>query len=112
MRRDERGSVAAEFAVTVPAVVLVIVLAVSALSVGARQVRLEHAAAQAARYAAREEPAERVRAAASALASGAAVTIRREGDLVCADLSAAPGVPLPLPDLRASSCALAAPEID
>ncbi|MEV5041584.1 TadE family protein [Microbacterium sp. LMI1x-1-1.1] len=97
---------------TVPAVVLVIVLAVSALSVGARQVRLEHAAAQAARYAAREEPAERVRAAASALASGAAVTIRREGDLVCADLSAAPGVPLPLPDLRASSCALAAPEID
>lgn len=112
MRRDERGSVAAEFAVTVPAVVLVIVLAVSALSVGARQVRLEHAAAQAARYAAREEPAERVRAAASALAEGAAVTTRREGDLVCADLSAAPGVPLPLPDLRASSCALAAPEID
>jgi len=112
MRRDERGSVAAEFAVTVPAVVLIIVLAVSALSVGARQVRLEHAAAQAARLAAREESPDRVQAAASALASGATVQTRREGDLVCADLSAGVGVPLPLPDLRATSCALAAPEGD
>ncbi|CAL4859193.1 TadE family type IV pilus minor pilin [Microbacterium sp. MM2322] len=111
MRRDERGSVAAEFAVTVPAVVLVIVLAVSALSVGGRQVRLEHAAAQAARLAAREEPADRVRAAATALAAGASVTTRRDGDLVCADLVAAAGVPLPLPELRASSCALTAPEV-
>ncbi|EZP25188.1 TadE family type IV pilus minor pilin [Microbacterium oleivorans] len=112
MRRDERGSVAAEFAVTVPAVVLVIVMAVSALSVGGRQGRLEHAAAQAARLAAREEPADRVRAAATALASGASVTTRRDGDLVCVDLTAAAGVPLPLPKLRASSCALAAPEVD
>lgn len=112
MRRDERGSVAAEFAVTVPAVVLVLVLAVSALSVGGRQVRLEHAAAQAARLAAREEPADRVVTAARALASGAEVGTRRDGDLVCVDLIVAPGVPLPLPDLRASSCALPAPEGD
>ena len=41
MIRDARGSVSAEFAVTVPAVVVVIVLAVSALGVGGRQVRLE-----------------------------------------------------------------------
>jgi Flp pilus assembly protein TadG len=112
MRRDERGSVAAEFAVTVPAVVLVIVLAVSALSVGGRQVRLEHAAAQAARLAAREESADRVTAAVSTLASGARVATTRDGDLVCVELTAAAGVPLPLPDLRASSCALAAPEVD
>ncbi|MEW1836123.1 TadE family type IV pilus minor pilin [Microbacterium sp. NPDC079995] len=112
MRRDERGSVAAEFAVTVPAVVLVIVVAVSALSVGGRQVRLEHAAAQAARLAAREEPAERVVAAARGLASGSQVRSRRDGDLVCVDLTAPAGVPLPLPDLRATSCALPAPEAD
>ncbi|MDT3315397.1 TadE family protein [Microbacterium sp. KSW4-11] len=79
---------------------------------GGRQVRLEHAAAQAARLAAREEPADRVVAAARALASGAEVGTRRDGDLVCVDLTAAPGVPLPLPDLRASSCALPAREGD
>lgn len=112
MRQDERGSVAAEFAVTVPAVVLVVVLAVSALSVGGRQVRLEHAASQAARLAAREEPPDRVVSAARALAAGAEVRSRRDGDLVCVDLAASAGVPLPLPDLRASSCALAAPEGD
>lgn len=111
MRDDERGSVAAEFAVTVPAVVLVIALAVSALSVGGRQVRLEQAAAQTARLAAREEPADRVRAAAERLAAGSAIGIRRDGDFVCVDLRADAGVPLPLPALRASSCALAAPEV-
>ncbi len=48
----------------------------------------------------------------AALASGAEVGTRRDGDLVCVDLTVAPGVPLPLPDLRASSCALPAPEGD
>ncbi|MCK6080345.1 pilus assembly protein [Microbacterium sp. EYE_5] len=110
MRSDERGSVAAEFAVTLPAVVLVIVLAVSALSVGGRHVRLEQAASQAARLAAREESADRVRDVAGAIAPGSAVSTRRDGDVVCVDLRTDAGVPLPLPPLRASSCALAAPE--
>ncbi|WP_405372392.1 MULTISPECIES: TadE family type IV pilus minor pilin [unclassified Microbacterium] len=111
MRRDERGSVTAEFAVVVPAVVLVIVLAVSALSVGGRQVRLEQAAAQAARWAARDEPGDRVAAIARTLLDGAAVTVRRDGELVCVDAVVDDGTALPLPKLRARSCALAAEEL-
>jgi len=102
----ERGSVTAEFAVVVPAVVLVVVLTVAALSASGRQIRLEQAAAQAARLAARGEGEARVGSVVAALVSDAAVRIRIDGDLVCADASAAARVPLPLPPLRASSCAL------
>jgi len=105
MSGDERGSVTAEFAVVLPAVVLVLVLAVSALGATGRQVRLEQAAAQAARLAARGEPDARVRAVAAAVAGPVSVDVRADGDLVCVSLTAdsAP----PLPTLRARSCALA-----
>ena len=52
---DDRGAVAAEFAVALPALVLVIALGVGALSAGSRQVRLQDAVADAARLAARED---------------------------------------------------------
>lgn len=106
MIRDARGSVSAEFAVTVPAVVVVIVLAVSALGVGGRQVRLEQGVAQAARLAARGESAERI-ASAVAVVPGSRSAVERTGDTVCVAASAASGTPLPLPDLHARSCALA-----
>ncbi len=105
-RRDERGSVTAEFAVVVPAVVLVIALTAGTLAAAGRQVRLEQAAAQAARLAARGESADRVGVVVAALAGEATMTIRMEGDLVCVDTSAPAQVPLPLPPLQASSCAL------
>lgn len=103
-RRDERGSVTAEFAVVVPAVVLVMLLCAATLTGAARQVRLEQAVAQAARLAARGEDDARVWGAAAAL--GGTVSVRDDGDLVCATATAPPAVALPLPPLRASSCAL------
>lgn len=101
--RDERGTTTAEFAVVVPAAVLIVALAAGTLQAVGRQVRLEQGAAQAARLAARGDDGAR----ASLGVSGAAVSVRHEGDLVCADATAPTGVPLPLPPLRATSCALA-----
>jgi hypothetical protein len=57
MRRD-RGSVTAEAAVALPALVLVIAAAVGAVTVVTAQLRCLDAAREAARAAARDEPAE------------------------------------------------------
>ena len=67
IRHGDRGSVTAEFAVVVPAVVLVVLLTAATLTGAARQVRLEQAVAQAARLAARGESDARVQAVAAAL---------------------------------------------
>lgn len=107
LRHDQRGSVTAEFAIVVPAVVLVVLLTAGLLMSSARQVRLEQAAAQGARLAARGEDDARVRVAVSALVDGAGLGIRDDGDLVCVDVSAAGLVPLVQPTLRASACSLA-----
>lgn len=102
LARDERGTAAAEFAVVVPAALLLIAFTVSALTTVSLQVRIEQAAAHAARLASRGDDASR---AAAGLAD-ARVGVHREGDLVCADVQADPPLPL-LPTLRATSCALA-----
>jgi len=109
MNDDDRGAVTAELAVALPAVVVVIVLAVAALSAAGQGVRLEQAAAQAARLAARGESAADARTAALRLVPGATVTITPDGDLVCAAVTAEPTavLRLPLPTQRATSCALA-----
>ena len=103
---DEQGSATAEFAVVVPAVVLVVVLTAGGLAAAGRQVRLEHGVAQAARLAARGESDARVADVVAAVAGGAVDGIVVEGDLVCVSASAPARVPLPLQDLRARSCAL------
>ena len=54
----DRGSVVAEFAVAFPAIALVLLFGVGALAAGAKHVRLQDAAADAARIVARGEPAE------------------------------------------------------
>lgn len=102
----DRGSVTAEFAIALPVVVLLIALAASALGAGGLQVRLEHAAAQGARAAARGESGARVDEIVSHVAGAASVRIGERGDLVCVTTSADPGLALPLPPLRATSCAL------
>ncbi|MDD7929226.1 TadE family type IV pilus minor pilin [Microbacterium thalli] len=107
IRRDERGSATAEFAIVVPAALLVVLLAVASLAAAGTQVRLEHAAAQAARLAARGEDAARAHATVTAAVPGASLSLGDDGDLVCAAVSADHGVPLPLPPLRARACALA-----
>lgn len=105
--RDERGSVTAEFAIVVPAVVLVLALTAGALAATGRQVRLEQSAAQAARLAARGESGARVAGLVATIAGGAVAAVAREGDLVCVTATAPARVPLlPLPALQARSCAL------
>lgn len=106
-RAGERGSVAAEFAVVLPAVVLVLLLTAGALGASARQVRLQDAAADAARLVAREEPAARAQAAVATAVSGGAASIAYRGDVVCVTATAPSGVPLVPARLEASSCALA-----
>ncbi|MBD7956307.1 TadE family protein [Microbacterium sp. Sa4CUA7] len=105
-RWGERGSVTAEFAVALPAVIVVFVLFAGALTASSRQVRLEHAAAQGARLAARGEDAGRVHDAVSRALDGARAVIGGDGDLVCVTASAPTGLLLPLEPLRAVSCAV------
>jgi Flp pilus assembly protein TadG len=101
---DDRGAVVAEFAVALPALVIVIVLAAGVLGAGARGVRLQDAAADAARLAARGESEERVHAVVAQAAAGASARIEKRGDLVCVIASSPAGLPF---TLTASSCALA-----
>lgn len=103
----DRGSVTAEFAVVLPAVVLVLLLTAGALGASARQVRLQDAAADAARLVARGEPATRAQSTVADAVSGSAASIAYRGDLVCVTATAPTGVPLVPMRLTASSCALA-----
>lgn len=103
--RDERGSVTAELAVTLPAVVMVVALAAGSLSCAAAQVRLQDGAADAARLVARGD-AGRAAAALSVAVSGASHGVTAEGDLVCVTARASVGFgPVSVP-LEARSCAL------
>ncbi|QCQ16706.1 TadE family type IV pilus minor pilin [Microbacterium sp. RG1] len=103
-RLGDRGSAAAEFAVAVPAVLLVLILGIGGLATASAQVRLQDAVADAARLAARGEDAARALAALTRAVPGATGTIGDEGDLVCVTASAP--APLPVITLRARSCAL------
>ncbi|HEY7487694.1 MAG TPA: TadE family type IV pilus minor pilin [Streptosporangiaceae bacterium] len=79
--RAERGSVTAEIAVALPALVLVIVVALWGVSAAAAQVACVDAARAGARAAARGEPVPAVQAATvRAAPPGAKVTTRRDGD--------------------------------
>jgi hypothetical protein len=68
-------------------------------------VRLQDAAADAARLSARGESAERAAAAVESV--GGSAVILTQGDLVCVTATAPLALPLPLPPLSATSCALA-----
>ncbi|MDW4571525.1 TadE family type IV pilus minor pilin [Microbacterium sp. M3] len=87
-RGDDGGAVVAEFAVALPAVVLVLVVGVGALAAAGRQVRLQDAVADAARLSARGESEARVRGAVVDSVAGASVAIAPRGDLVCVTASA------------------------
>ena len=103
-RLGDRGSVVAEFAVALPAVVLVLMLGAGALGVASHQVRLQDATADAARLAARGEPDARVRATIEGATPGARAGITHRHDLVC--VTAAASAPLAF-TVSATSCALA-----
>ena len=103
--RAERGSITAEFAIALPAVVMVLACCLSGLQVAGQQLRLQDAAAAAARAAARGGDT----AVAARLAPGASVSRYSEGDLVCVRLSAPSSAlvgTLMALTLNATSCAL------
>ena len=89
---DDRGSVAAEFAVTLPAALLLIVVGVGALAAGAQTVRLQGTAADAARLIARGE-SQPVDALVGRLPGGADVRVDEGDRLVCVTLTSPVAVP-------------------
>ncbi|MBA8815536.1 hypothetical protein FHX48_000588 [Microbacterium halimionae] len=97
----------AEFAVALPAVLVVVALAVGTLGAASRHVRLQDAAADAARWVARGEDSDSALGLVGEAVSGASASIEYRGDLVCVIASAPAGAALTFVDLRASSCALA-----
>ena len=101
MRSDERGGVTAEFAVALPAVVLVLACCVSGMAVAGQQLRLLDAAALAARTLGRGgDPG----AVVERLVPGAEVSPNTDGELACVTLTTtAAGLPI---TLTARSCAL------
>ncbi|MGW9112539.1 TadE family type IV pilus minor pilin [Microbacterium sp. NPDC055683] len=102
---DERGSVTAELAVALPAVVLVTALGIAGLGAASLQVRLQDAAADAARLIARGE--DEGRAAGVVATAGGALSIAHQGDLVCATARADARIGSLAVPLAATSCALA-----
>lgn len=104
---DERGSVAAELALALPAVVLALMLGAGALGAASRQVALQDASADAARLLGRGEDTGAAGRAVTASVPGAVVSSSRSGDLVCVtvQLDVSIGAVIRLP-VRASSCAL------
>jgi Flp pilus assembly protein TadG len=82
---EERGSVAAEFAVVLPAAAIVLVMGLGLVQLGTVQVRLTDAAADAARLIGRGESAD---ARVAAAHPGATMTVSRTGAVVCVTLSA------------------------
>ncbi|MGO2520745.1 MAG: TadE family type IV pilus minor pilin [Microbacterium sp.] len=103
----EQGSVAAELALALPAVVLTLLLGVGALSAAAQQVTLQDATADAARLLGRGESVAAANAVVAASASNARVSHELRGDLTCvsAHVEISVGRIISIP-LTASSCAL------
>ena len=83
----ETGSVTAEFAMVIPAVVLVLGCCLGAISVVGQQVRVTDAAAGAARALGRGESADAVTALVSGMVPGATLGSESHGEFVCATLS-------------------------
>lgn len=104
---SERGSVAAELALALPAVILTLLLGVGALSAATTQVSLQDAAADAARLLGRGESVAAAHAAVAASVSDARVSNELHGDLTCvsARVDVTVGRIISIP-LAASSCAL------
>ena|SRR5580765_2127312 len=83
MRPRDRGSVTAEMAVCLPVLVLLLAVAVSAVTVAGARVRAQDAAREAARALARGDTAAARRLVADA-APGARLSVARAGDNVTA----------------------------
>ena len=105
----ERGSAVAEFAIALPAVVLVLAMVLGGVQLGVLQLRLQDAATDAARSLGRGDSSPALVARLSRQVPGARWSSSRSGALVCAHLVASAGGPAALLGLTvsASSCAQA-----
>lgn len=95
----------AEFATVIPAVLLVLAACLASLQLSTQQVRLQQAAAMAARSVARGEGVE----ASSALVPGSTMQVEHRGELACVTASArgsTVGGLIGAFTVSASSCAL------
>ncbi len=105
--RDERGSVTAEFAVVLPAILAVLALVLGGIMLAGRRIELVSASAELARLEARgdtELAAEREQR----LPEGVRIVRERSGQLLCVRLQAAPGSGvLAAIGISARSCAIA-----
>ena len=106
---QDRGSAVAEFAVAMPAVLLVLAMVLGGIQLGALQVRVQDAAADAARLLGRGDSSSAVRDRLARQVPGAHWTASRSGALVCVRLVASAGGPAALLGLTvsATSCAQA-----
>src|SRR4051794_25004458 len=91
---DERGMVTAELAVTMPVLVLLLAVALSAVTVASVRVRAEDAAREAARAAARDDRVTSAVLAARA-APGSTVRLTVTGDEVVAVATVRARLPVP-----------------
>ncbi|GAA0999074.1 TadE family type IV pilus minor pilin [Subtercola frigoramans] len=85
--RDE-GTVTAEFALTLPAAILVLALALGALQAGSLRLRLVDAASIAARSLGRDESPAAAEARVTELVGAHSLLTNTEGDFICATVSA------------------------
>jgi Flp pilus assembly protein TadG len=107
---DDAGTVTAEFAAVVPAVILILVVCLGTVHLAGRRLILQDAASDTARILARGEPSAATERARQ-LVPGVTVGSRDRDGMVCAILSAPVAVAggmLGTVSLTASSCALAA----
>ncbi len=112
-RSGQRGMVTAEFAVVLPAVVLVLALSLGALGLALDQIRCVDAARVGARAASRgDSPGAVILVASRAAPSDAVVSVGTSGDLVSVSVVSRPRVATSLLPawVRASSTASAARE--
>lgn len=103
----DQGAVAAELALALPAVLLVLLLGAGGLAAAARQVALQDAVADTARLLGRGEDTAVAMSALHRAVPGAHASFAPADDLVCATatLRVSVGTVISFP-LRASSCAL------
>jgi TadE-like protein. len=87
--RGERGSVTAEFATVVPAVLLVLACCLGGVQTVAQQLRLTDAAADAARSLARGDDTELAAAHVRNSVGAARMSTETKGDFVCVRLTSA-----------------------
>ena len=104
----ERGSVVAEFAVAMPAVLMVLAALLGGVEVVGLQLRATDAAADAARSWARGDSGGAVAARLARQLDGARLGRSSRGDLVCATVTVRPRGPLGQLGVRVSGsgCAL------